>query len=394
MAVALADGWPVRTDRRGGEDPGTDCAGPEVPSETGPFAGPRWFYVWNRDQFGECCCFRGSVRIEAGPGVAVGMAGTCQRPGKHPWITRVDGELYGFTHGAADAVTWWELADLYGPPGGARQLAVTLDGLIVVDLDGERSLRDFARMSFTVPRDRILGVSTSPRGYHVWLDCPGWNQKALNTWMSQWLASHGGWDGTDPHKAGRRGFLVDVRTGENRFVVWPGSDASGQRRWITRQAFGRVLSRALVGMPAWRMVPAADEGGQGMPPWAVDTADSWLKGWIGEHRGGAEIDLDGLRPSSEADGELALEQTWADLERWLARLERMGPGTGRNNSLNAVAYHSGTRCVVAGHPLEAVRARLIQVGEQVGTHGVRATVESGLSAGLAVVKKQMKGSVQ
>lgn len=360
-------------------------AGGEPVGGEGPFAGERWFYVWNRDALGECSCFRGSVRVQDG-GASVGMTGTCQRPGKHPWITRVDGELYGFVHGAADAMDWWELADLYGPSGGARQLAVVLDDLVVVDMDGERALRDFARMSATVPKEKILGVSTSPRGYHVWLDMPGWNQKALNLWMSQWLAGAGGWHGTDAKKVGRRGFVVDVRTGANRFVVWPGGDVLGERRWISRQAFGRVLNSVLVGMPSWRM--AAPLGS----PWTVDTvSDPWVKDWIAEHQGGAEVDLEGLGiGEGDAAGDQALDGTWGDLERWLARLERMAPGAGRNNALNQVAYFSGARAVAAGHPVEAVRARLVEVGEQVGTHGVRATVESGLNAGLAAVKAQLK----
>jgi hypothetical protein len=37
-----------------------------------------------------------------------------------------------------------------------------------------------------------------------------------------------------------------------------------------------------------------------------------------------------------------------------------------------------------------VRARLVEAGEDVGTHGVRATVDSGLRAGLAVLVKQQK----
>lgn len=392
-ATALADGWPVKTERRAGDgvaDTELEVTGP-VPGE-GPFAGERWFYVWNRDVFGECCCFRGSVRtVESG--AAVGVAGSCQRPGKHPWITRVDGELYGFMHGAADSVDWLTLQDLYGPSGGARQTAVVLDDLVVVDIDGERALRDFARMSFTVPKNRILGVSTSPRGYHVWLDMPGWNQKALNLWMTQWLSHYGGWHGTDAGKAGRKGFMVDVRTGANRFVVWPGADVLGERRWISRKTFGAVLSRALIGMPPWRMVGAETHGvapGGVLPPWSVDTADPWLAGWIAEHQGGGEIDLDGLVGGDDRDGETALEQTWADLERWLARLERMGPGAGRNNALNQAAYFSGARCVAAGHSVEAVRNRLVEVGESVGTHGVRATVESGLTAGVKTIKSQLK----
>jgi hypothetical protein len=392
MATALADGWPARTERRAGDGVPGEVEGP-VPGE-GAFAGDRWFYVWNRDQFGECCCFRGSVRVAEGGG-AVGMAGSCQRPGKHPWITRVDGELYGFLHGAADALEYVTVQDIYGPAGGARQLAVVLDGLVVVDIDGPRALRDFARMSFTVPKEKILAVSVSPRGYHVWLDLPGWNQKALNLWMSQALAGQGGWHGTDAKKVGRRGFMVDVRTGANRFVVWPGSDALGERRWISRAAFGKVLAAALVGMPPWRMVQAADKKDGGHLPWAVDMADEWLKAWIAEHQGGAEMDLDGLDlGGSGASGEDALEQTWNEMERWLQRLERMGEGSGRNNTLNQIAYYSGSKCVAAGHSLDAVRSRLIEVGESVGTHGVGATVNSGLSAGLQTIKSQLAAKAE
>jgi hypothetical protein len=66
----------------------------------------------------------------------------------------------------------------------------------------------------------------------------------------------------------------------------------------------------------------------------------------------------------------------------------MPEGSGRNNRLNQIAYYSGAKCVMAGHSLETVRARLCQVGEEVGTHGVAATVASGLSSGLATLKKQ------
>jgi len=356
----------------------TGTAGP-VPG-VHPLDGARWLLVWNRGPLGDCCCWRGTVRSEHS-GVSVAAEGNCTNPGKHPWVTRVEGEPYGFLHGAADALEYDELADLYGPPGGSRQLAVVLDDLLVIDLDGPRALRDFARMSYTIPKDKIIGVSTTPRGYHVWLDVPGWNQKALNTWMAGWLGPFGGWDGTDERKAGRRGFLVDVRTGSNRYVVWPGMHPD--RRWIARPEFGRVLQQALVGMPPWRMVNG------GRAPWSpVDTDEdsSWLAGWIAEHQGGTDIPTEGL---TFEGGDAELESTWAELERWLARLEQMAPGTGRNNLLNAVSFHSGAKCVLAGHPVNTVRARIIEVGESVGTHGVGATVDSGLHAGTTQLRKQL-----
>lgn len=349
-----------------------------MPGE-GALGGPRWFMVWNRDPFGECCCWRGTVRVDG-----IAGAGSCSRPGKHPWVTRVDGEPYGFVHGASDALEWIEVADRYGPVGGARQLAVVLDDLLVVDIDGERALRDFARMASTVPTEKILGVSTSPRGFHVWLDVPGWDQKSLNLWLAQWLAPLGGWHGTDEGRAGRRGFLVDVRTGGNRFAVWPGSDAAGQRRWLDRAAFGQLLGRVLAGMPAWRGV-GAEAGAQA--PWRVDTRDSWLAGWIEAHRGGTAIDVEGYSFEGTAS---EMDSSWAELERWLGRLERMPAGSGRNNRLNAISYYSGAKAVMAGHPLELVKARLVAAGEGVGTHGVAATVVSGLHSGLATLKQQQQ----
>jgi hypothetical protein len=372
----LAQGWPGRSVRTRAEIDQTLAheSGP-VPGQ-GALGGERWFLVWNRDGLGECCCWRGTVRADGVAGV-----GSCQRPGKHPWVVRVDGELYGFVHGAADALEWEELQDTYGPSGGARQLAVTLDGLIVVDIDGPRALRDFARMAHTVPKGKILGVSTSPRGYHVWLDCPGWNQKALNQWMSQWLSGVGfAWSGTDVKAAGRRGLMVDVRTGVNRYAVWPGSSA--QRRWLKLGEFGREIGRQLTGvLPGWIVPQAAGD----QAPWAVDTGDAWLAGWIAERHSGAEIDVEGY---SFQGVEAEMDSAWAEMERGLQRLERMGPGQGRNNALNRAAYYGGAKAVMAGHPLEVVRARLIEVGEQVGTHGVAATVASGLRSGLDTLKKQ------
>jgi hypothetical protein len=376
----LVPGWPGRTVRRKPLAAGGGGGGGEgpVPGE-GALGGLRWLLVWNRGPDGECCCWRGTVRADG-----VGAAGSCTNPGKHPWVTRVDGQVYGFAHGASDALEYEDLQDRYGPSGGARQLAVTLDGLLVVDLDGERALRDFARLAGTVPREKILGVSSTPRGFHVWLDCPGWDQRSLNVWMSQWLGPQGGWHGTDERKAGRRGFLVDVRTGVNRFVVWPGEDSLGQRRWIGVAEFGQLIGRTLTGMPAWRLADGTKDGTP-VAPWAVDTGDEWLQGWIAAHRGSAEIDTAGYSFEGLAS---EMDAVWAELERWLGRLEQMAPGQGRNNRLNQIAYYTGAKAVAVGHALEVVRARLVEVGEAVGTHGVGATVDSGLRSGLATLKKQ------
>jgi hypothetical protein len=135
-------------------------------------------------------------------------------------------------------------------------------------------------------------------------------------------------------------------------------------------------------MPAWRVV---GEGAGVRAPWAVDTADEWLASWIKDHSGGSDIDLAGWR----LDGsDTEMEAAWSEMERWLSRLEGMAAGEGRNNRLNQIAYFSGAKAVAAGHSLEVVRARLIEVGESVGTHGVAATVASGLRSGLTTVKAQ------
>jgi hypothetical protein len=376
--ASLADGWPGRSVLAEGRQVAAAAAacGPEPGA--GVLGGQRWFYVWNRDPFGECCCWRGTVRAEG-----VGSRGSCARPGKHPWVVRTDGELAGFVHGAADAVEWEELADRYGPVGGARQVAVVLDGLLLVDLDGERPVRDFARLAGSVPGERILGVSATPRGFHVWLDAPGWDQRALNRWMGQWLGS---WHGTEERRAGRRGFLLDVRTGPGRYAIWPGAEGWGPRRWVDPADFGQVLGRLRAGMPGWRLLPGKVAG---KAPWAVDTAGEQMAGWIRDNGGssGCEIDTSGYGFTGEQS---EMDAAWAELDRGIARLAGMQAGQGRNNRLNAVAYYSGAKAVLAGHSLETVRARLVEAGEDVGTHGVRATVDSGLSAGLAVLVKQQK----
>lgn len=354
----------------------TEETGPE-PGE-GPLAGPRWLYVWNRDTLGECCCWRGAQRREDS-GRAIGQTGSCTSAGKHPWVTRANDELSGFAHGAADALEYPELIKRFGPPGGARQLAVVLNDLIVCDLDNPRALRDFARTIFTVPRNRVLAVSTSPRGYHVWLDCPGWNQRALNIEMAQWLYS---WHSTDEGIAGRRGFCFDVRTGFNRYVVWPGQHPA--RRWISPAEFGEVVRQALIGMPAWRMVPSnPDRPG----PWQIDATDPTTAERIFTH---TQKDLPDISDLWRSESGMAsdMERTWEELERACDRLLKMEPGSGRNNALNQVAYFSGVRAIVAGHPDQDVADKLITVAEQAGTHGVKATTASGLRAGMSLVARQ------
>lgn len=379
VTAVLARNWPSMGNRAAEQQAAAEGPEPGV----GPLAGPRWLYVWNRDPLGECCCWRGTRRVQdSDRGSVVGAPGDCTNPGKHPWVVRDGGELVGFAHGAADALAYGELAQRFGPVGGARQLAVVLDDVLVVDLDSPRALRDFARLSFTVPKSKVLGVSTSPRGYHVWLDAPGWNQKALNDAMAAWLEPSGGWSGTDEAVAGRKGFLLDVRTGSNRYVVWPGQHPA--RRWISFADFTEVIRGQLYGMPAWRMGPS-----DGKAPWAVDTDDPWIRGWIDSRTGGVEIEVG---PLNFDGSDQELEFTWAELERRIDRLDTMGAKTGRNNTLNAVAYYAGSKAVMAGHGYQEVRERLVAAGTAVGTHGVGATVDSGLSSGIATLKKQQAAS--
>ena len=377
--------WPATSKRT---EPYVPAEGPEP--GVGPLAGPRWLYVWNRGLLDECACWRGAVRKQ-GNGWVTATEGSCTSPGKHPWIKRQGGDLVGFEHGAASALDYAEVFARFGPPGGARQLAVVLDDVLVIDLDSPRALRDFARCreSFKAAKDRLLGVSTSPRGFHVWLDCPGWNQRGLNRWMAQWLIN---WHGTDEKVAGQRGFCYDVRTGFNRYVVWPGQHPA--RRWINPGEFWERLSVQLgeytdprdgkkkLAIPAHRLAPTERKA-----PWQVDLlTDETVAKIVYEDAAGEVPDISDLWLTE--DGSVAdAEKTWAELESWCARLLKMEPGSGRNNALNALGFFAGTRCIAAGHSPESVEAKIIETGTKAGTHGIRATTASGLRAGLALVAK-------
>jgi hypothetical protein len=217
--VGSAAVWPARSVRRQAQD---------VDVETGPLpgvgvlGGERWLLVWGRDPLGECCCWRGTVRTGQGA-----RAGNCTNPGKHPWVTRVDGQLYGFEHGAADALDWVDLADRYGPPGGRGSWPWCWTG----------------SSWWTWTASARCGTSPGCR-----TPCPGrrsWGSPARRG------ASTSGWtpglepEGAEPvdgpvagalgrlvtartsAKRAGAGFLLDVRTGANRYVVWPGQDAAG-----------------------------------------------------------------------------------------------------------------------------------------------------------------------
>jgi hypothetical protein len=85
----------------------------------------------------------------------------------------------------------------------------------------------------------------------------------------------------------------------------------------------------------------------------------------------------------------AMGQDWAG-ERLALALERfaqMDAGAGRNNRLNQICFYQGATAVWLGcGGFEEIKGRLVDAGKAVGTHGVEATVRSGLGAGLARLK--------
>jgi hypothetical protein len=203
--VGSAAVWPARSVRRQAQD---------VDVETGPLpgvgvlGGERWLLVWGRDPLGECCCWRGTVRTGQGA-----RAGNCTNPGKHPWVIRVDGQLYGFEHGAADALDWVDLADRYGPPGGSSAAG-----------------RGAGRAHRGGPGQRAGGAGLQPGRAHRARGAdpgglqhaeglprlagrPGLEPEGPEPVDGPVAGPWGGWSGTDERKAGRRGFLLDVRTG-------------------------------------------------------------------------------------------------------------------------------------------------------------------------------------
>jgi hypothetical protein len=321
---------------------------------------PRWLLVWGVGGLGECCCAGGSVHRDTERGIGIGWAGTCSSVGKHPWVVRRGGQVQGFARGAADAAPRAEVVQQYGEPGGGRRWAYTLRDLILIDIDSEDALRSFHRLAGTVPRDKVLGTAKTPRGWHVLLRAPGgWEQRGLNAAMRSWLRD---WDGTDPRKVGRRGFLLDVRTGAGRYAVWPGG--TGGRRWIVGPEFSAALGFAGRGMPASRMVT----DGTGAP-WNLAEVPqlpevSVAPAAVGTAGGGA-------------DGKAA---AWLDLTRWCRQMEQMEPETGRNNFLNKTAYLTGRAAIAAGWPEEKVFRRLLAAAQRCGCPGAEATIRSGLEA--------------
>jgi hypothetical protein len=327
----------------------------------------KWFYTWNVGPFGECTCPKGSYHRQGPDNSAYAGNLDCgANPGKHPWSVWRDGELWGFKHGSQDAISYLELVETYGKPGGRRRYALCLQDIVMIDIDSLQALQTFYRIWKHVPKDKILGVAKTPRGWHVYLAVPEWTQKAINLAMKQWLED---WHGTDASKVSRRGLVLDIRTGPYRYTIWPGPE-SRDRHWASLAEFSAAVRFAGKNMPAHRMVQDGS-----LAPWNL-VMDDELRERI-KRAGTDQINRPALvLDGSEADKTLA----WAELERWAGILQKMDPKTGRNSRLNQIAYYAGADAIDAGHTQDRVRAYLENAAN--GTHGAEATITSGLTSGL------------
>lgn len=326
----------------------------------------RWFYVWGIGLHGECLCPRASTHLVESHGETYSRYHDCSSaPGKHPWHVWKDGQPQGFRHGVADALPYPELLSTYGPAGGSRRLAMSLAGVVMLDVDSLDALQSFYRIRNHVPASKMLGLAKTPRGWHVYLDVPGWSQKAITLYMRNWLGPNM-WHPVDKGKISRRGMVLDVRTGPNRYTVWPDDR---DRRWASAPEFRAALEFAGNGMPKPLMV----EDGH-LAPWNMELTPELQESIsrVGEDR------VQQVRASG------GLAETWNELERWCRVLESKEPESGRNNTLNQVAYYQGAAAVAAGHSQQLVRDRLSTAAAASNTPGAAATITSGLTSGLRV----------
>ena len=330
--------------------------------------------LWGISPTGECCCGRGSTRRQDRGYFALGTTTNCvgSGPGKHPWT---DGAR-GYEHGAQDADPSQAAAiERWGRPGGNRRWAVTLGDVVVIDLDGPQAVRSFVRMCQHIPDEKIMGAARTPRGWHIYLDAPGWNQRALNQYMRAWL---GDWHGTDRTKISRTGLLLDVRTGANRYVVWPDESGEPGRRWAGAGEIREILSWAKVGMPDRCLVPDGAAA-----PWNLELTGELLAEIA---RAGAYVPRpDGVTADGQVRG--GVDYAARELQRWCGKLETMPPDTGRNSMLNKISYFAGTRAIKAGMTEQQVRTRLRTAALRSGLNEneTDATITSGLVSGLASV---------
>lgn len=279
-------------------------------------------------------------------------------------------------HGALDADESQDAAlAKWGPLGGNRRWAVTLADVMVIDLDGPQALLSFTRLCQHVPDDKILGVAKTPRGWHVYLDCPGWNQRALNQHMKAWL---GDWHGTDRTKISRGGLLLDIRTGPTRYVVWPDDSGDPRRRWARADEIRSVLAWQQYGMrPSLRVADGAKA------PWNLPVTPELT----------ARIKQAGQyvpRPDGVTDtGHVRGGMTYAtkELTRWCGKLAQMSPDSGRNSMLNKISFFAGTRAIKAGMSREEVVSHLQRAARRSGLRDaeIDVTINSGLTSGLAAV---------
>lgn len=287
----------------------------------------------------------------------------------------MDGDR-GYVHGVENAdVAQAAAISKWGPISGSRRWGVTLSDTIVIDVDSPVAELAFTRLSMHLPLEKILGVARTPRGWHIYVDAPGWNQRALNVYMKRWL---GDWHGTDASKITRRGLLLDVRTGANRYVVWPEQSGEANRRWASA---GEV--RDMVSYRRYRMQPGRLIADGSAAPWNLTVSGDLA----------AEVDRigsytprpDGVTASGKVQG--GMDYAVKELTRWCGNLAAMSPDSGRNNMLNKIAYYAGSRAVAAGVPEVKVRAALTKAALASGMHEaeVNGTINSGLASGMSAV---------
>ena len=331
--------------------------------------GGSWFFgVWGLlPGLGECACPRGSVRWEerdhrfGGPRKAPDPE-ACTSPGKHPVVWR-DGAagLQGFRHGWRDAVSWQE----WSAPGGVGGSVQALGGRLavavpswcwVLDVDGDHGWRGLVRLfkAGAVTFGEVLGVAMTPRGWHVWVraDHAGWTsgtaQAALN--------------GTLDSVRGLRG--LEVKSGGG-YVVWPdGKD----RWWVPVGVFAEKVAGLSRVVNGWGSVARPYAGvrlveGKAPPqlPPPEELQSGMWEDWSPEQR------------------ERWRDVTWGTFEVQLAGVAK-APAGGRNNRLNAVAWHAGRLAVAGGASYAQVSEVLVRAGVAAGLEDreCRATVRSGL----------------